>query len=62
MPTALPVLNSAKTVVHSEPTGSLHAGGLITVWAITMLLVGALAYTGVGTGGADDSLQMLTVF
>jgi hypothetical protein len=62
MPTALPILDSANVAVLSKPAISLHPGRLIALWAITMLLVGALAYTGVGTGGSDDSLQMLTVF
>jgi hypothetical protein len=61
MPTAVPVLNSAKIAVPSKPTGSPHTGWIIAIWAITMLLIGALAYTGVGTG-ADASLQLLTVF
>ncbi len=61
MPTALPMTYSAAIIAPPKPIGSLRPVWFIIVWAMVMLLLGALANPDVETS-AVDPLQLLMIF
>jgi hypothetical protein len=61
MPTALPISYSAEIGVPPKATGSLRPVWLIVIWALVMLLMGALANPDAETGPTDP-LQLLMAF
>ncbi len=61
MPTALPISHAAKITVPARPIGSLRPVWLIVIWALVMLLMGAVANPDTATGPADPQ-QLGMVF
>jgi hypothetical protein len=61
MPTSLPISYSTKTVCHAKFSDAQRAVWLIAIWAVVMLLFGALASFGVEPGQTDP-FQLLATF